>query len=387
MRKSTKIITIVLACTVAACCVIVGIGSVTDKGETTTQFASQTTAQQAETTVQIIDNTTASANVTDLSKLILGKWTDSVNMSGFEFFENNTVAYTYVNLESFNIPFSGTANNGIYTLEGNKLTVKYTIYSGTIEKKYEIGINNDILTMRDVEDSETLTYKRAVQDTTDSTTAPIETTVSQTTSKPTSVGDELFGSWSNQDASIKYEFKADGTVLVSLSDVILPDVGTVLISGSFDGVYLTDGDEVIIQYSAFSKKITEKYNFAVSKNTATFTDNSGKTVTFTREGTGYKPSNEDDLLGIWRDSANMSGYEFKENGIAKITVVNLKIPIIDRDLNGTFSGSYEINGNEITISFSIYGKTVSESYIYEINGNILSLTNKSDNNVSTYLKK
>lgn len=386
MRKSTKIITIVLACTVAVCCVIIGVGSVVNTDETTTTYQGDTTTAPAVNETQ--SSTTAPAETTkpatsDLSELIIGKWTDSVNMSGFEFFENGTVSFTYVNLESLNIPFSGTAENGVYTLEGNRLTVKYSIYTATIDKTYEISINGDVLSMKDLEEFETLTYKRAkAEDTTQGTTAG-----TQATTEGKSVGDELVGSWINADSSIKYKFKADGNVTVSLSNVVLPTVGTAPVSGSYNGVYLTDDNKVTIQYTVNSAQITEKYSFAVTKNSIKLTDQTGNTINLVREGTSFTPANEDDLLGVWRDGANMSGYEFKENGIVKITYVNFTIPVVNIPLNGTFPGGYEVNGNELTVSFSIYGNTISDTYTYEINGNVLTLTNKSNNNVSTYMKK
>ncbi len=137
MQKSTKIIAIVLVSTVALCCVIAGIGSVMNTQEETTTLISTTSA----TSAGISENTTVSAPVSttqattvasQLEELILGKWIDSANMSGFEFFSNGTVAFTYVNLESFNIPFEGKAENGVYVIDGDILTIKYSIYSATI---------------------------------------------------------------------------------------------------------------------------------------------------------------------------------------------------------------------------------------------------------------
>lgn len=381
MRKSTKIITVILACAVAVCCVIVGIGSVTNSSDTTTAIFNESTVKAEETTVDSVPDTTAAPQTTDYSKLILGKWSDSVKLSEYEFFENGTFSFTYVNLESLNIPFSATAPNGIYTLDGNKLTISFSI---PLTKKYEISINGDVLTMKDTEDNDVLTFQRTNVDiTTPSTQAPVQ----ETTIKQTSVGDELVGSWLNSDASVKYKFSAEGSATVSLSNAVIPVLGTSPVSGTYNGVYLTEGDDVTIQYTVNGVKVTEKYNFAVTTNSITFTDKAGKIYSFVREGTGFKPATEDDLLGIWRRGDNISGYEFKENGIVKITYVDITIPVINIPLNGTFPGAYEIDGNEITITLSVYGNSISDTYIYNISGNVLTLTNKSNNNVSTYIKK
>ena len=97
--------------------------------------------------------------------------------------------------------------------------------------------------------------------------------------------------------------------------------------------------------------------------------------------------NDEDLLGIWRDSANLSGYEFKEGGVVSVTYVNITIPVLDVPVNGTFTGGYEIEDGVLSLTYYIYGKKISDSYTYEISGNSLKMKNTENGNISTYFKQ
>ena len=91
-------------------------------------------------------------------------------------------------------------------------------------------------------------------------------------------------------------------------------------------------------------------------------------------------------MGKWEDSAAMSGYEFKEGGVVVITYVNLTVPVVNIPINGSFTGSYSVSGGKLTVSYSIYGNSMVETYEYSVNGNSLTLK-ASDGNISTYIKK
>lgn len=119
--------------------------------------SSQTTASYTENSSTA--STTAFAQNGDLSQALLGKWTDSAGMSGYEFLPGGSVNMTYVNLAQFNIPFDGTAK-GMYTLEGDTLTVKFSIYAATIKNTYKISIDGNTLSMFNIEEYATSTYTR-----------------------------------------------------------------------------------------------------------------------------------------------------------------------------------------------------------------------------------
>ena len=363
MRKTTKFFVIIACLAVAAICVLAGLDA-TRQGEdvTETTTAAPVTVQPttAEPTTQ--ETTTAEA-VIDLSEKLIGKWTDSAGMSGFEFYEDGKASFTYANLAALGISFDGTVDNGTYKLEGSTLTVTYSIYKSTIEKQYEISIEDDVLKMTNKEDNKTSSYVRSAKgDIQPGTTAP-------------SVSDELYGSWENKSMSKSYKFAGGGKVTVTLD------------GEKFDGVYVTEGTDITIQYSAYSKQITEKFTFSVTTNALTLTNAAGSEFIFKRAGTSAAASADDDILGLWRDSANLSGYEFKEDGVVEITFVNIDIPIVNVPVNGTFTGAYEIEGSVLTLTYYIYGNAITNSYTYEISGNSLKLTNTEDSKISTYMKQ
>ncbi len=365
MRKITKILICVLCVVLAVVCVLAGfLGTRQGTGDDETTTAAPVTVNPTTAEPSTEETTTEKPEATLAEKLI-GKWTDSAGMSGFEFFEGGKVSFTYANLEALGINFDGKIDNGTYKLEGNTLTIAYSIYTATIDKKYEISVEDDVLKMKDLEQGKTSSYVRgeAKGPQADQTTTAV------------SVSDELYGSWENTSMSKKYKFGNSGKVTVTLD------------GENFDGVYVSEGNGVTIQYTAYGKKITEKFTFSVTTTALTLTNEAGSSFVFKRSGTNLQTSQDEELLGTWRDSANMSGYEFKENGVVEITFVNIDIPVVNMPINGTFTGAYEIEDGVLTLTYYIYGNTITESYTYEISGNGLQLKNTKDAKISTYMKQ
>lgn len=361
MNKTTRILIVILAISVAAVCVCAGYAAVKSNDDTTTTVATVNPTEESTTEVTTTETTTE--KVITLAELLLGKWSDSAGMSGFEFFEDGKVSFTYVNLNALGLNFDGKVDNGTYTLNGDKLNIAYSIYTATIDKTYRITIEDDVLEMYDIEELKTSKYVR---------TDKFETT--EVTTTGVSVSDELFGSWESKPLSKTYKFTDDGKVVVAID------------GEGFDGVYVTEDTAITIQYTAYSKKITEKYNFAVSRNTLSLTDEQG-TFTFNRMGTTSETYYDEDLLGVWRDSANLSGYEFKDGGVVSVTFVNIRIPVIDVPVNGTYTGGYEIKDGVLSLTYYIYGKEIKDSYTYEVSGNSLKMKNTENGNLSTYIKQ
>lgn len=362
MNKATKFLVALLALGVAFVCVGMGYTAVKNSDDTTTTVATvnptTTTKPTTETTTE-----TTTEKVPELSELLIGKWSDSAEMSGFEFFADGKVSFTYANLASMGISFDGKLDNGTYTLKGNKLTIAYSIYSATIDKTYEITIEDDVLKMKNIDDGKTSTYIR---------TDSFDGMVIQGTSTP----DEIIGSWENKSLGKSYKFTQGGKVTVNVN------------GNNYEGVYVTENTNITIQYTSGVQKNTEKYTFAVTKNSLTLTDSNSSTVTYSRMGTEVGSSaDSSSLIGIWRDSANLSGYEFKEGEVVSVTFVNITIPVIDKPINGTFTGGYEINDGVLSLTYYIYGKKISNSYTFEISGNTLKLTDTESGKVSTYVKQ
>lgn len=363
MRKTTKFFISIICVAVAAVCIFAGINATRQGGEdeTTTTAAPVTVTPVTEPSTE---ETTTESPEKKLAEMLIGKWSDSAGMSGFEFFENGKASFTYANLDALGVNFDGTVDNGTYKLEGNTLTITYSIYTATIEKTYEIEIEDDVLKMKDKEDGETSSYVRSDTD--------INT---QPTSSNASVSDELYGSWENKTMGKIYKFAGNGKVTVTLDGEV------------YDGVYVTEGTDITIQFAAYGKKITEKYSFSVTTNALTLKNQAGSEFIFLRAGTNASAASDDDLLGLWRDSANMSGYEFKENGVVEITFVNIEIPVVNVPVNGTFTGAYDIEDGVLTLTYYIYGKAITNSYTYKIESNSLKLKDTEDGKISTYMKQ
>ncbi len=94
-----------------------------------------------------------------IDERLLGEWKS--NLSGFEFKADGTVTITYINLESMgiNIPISGTAE-GVYTVSGDTLEIKYSIYTGLIQKTYTYSIDGNVLTLIQKGSGEKGTYTK-----------------------------------------------------------------------------------------------------------------------------------------------------------------------------------------------------------------------------------
>ncbi len=373
MKKSTKILTIVLSTLVALTCVLIGVGSTVPRDDKT----------EAPTVVSTTKPQAAPPPTTEspeevLKREILGKWTDSAEMSGYEFFSDGTVEMTYVNLTVpvLNIPVNGRAK-GTYKLSGDKLTTRFSIYSATIEDTFTVSVKGEELSMTNLEELETATYRRAKKE--NETTSPTAS-ASTLPSSSANYDDEIIGSWVSSDRETKYKFNEES------------EVSVILKNNAYQGIYMTEGGNITIQYMKGSKKVTERFSYNVSKNVLSLKGEKGETL-FMREGTEPTPSESPsetpdsaELLGSWKDSANMSGFEFKPDGIVEITYVNLTVPVLNIPINGTYTGFYTQSGNKLTITSNIAGTSLKFNYTYSISGNTLTLTNTDEGNVSTYIK-
>lgn len=387
MDKRTKIIAIVLSVLVALLIVCVGFASMNSDKDGT----SDTTVPSDEVVTVSSENTLPAATepstlpetttqvtvpVVPLKDLLLGKWSDSADMSGYEFFADGTVNMTYVNLTIpvINIPINGTSR-GVYTLEGDTLTTKFSIYTATIENSYRISVKNNSLSMKNLEDGTVSTYAKK---------SPSSVPTTETTEYISYV-DEIFGSWVNDNASVRYNFSQNSTVKVSFNNANVPSVSTSPLNGDYEGIYLTDGTSIIIQFTVGANKVTQRYDFSVSRNSLSFTDDTGNTDIYIREGTGFVTSGETALMGKWSDGSGMSGYEFKSGGVVTITYVNFTVPVVNIPINGTFNGSYTVDGDTLTVNYSIYGNSMMDTYEYSVDSNSLTLMSP-DGKISTYIK-
>ncbi len=96
------------------------------------------------------------------------------------------------------------------------------------------------------------------------------------------------------------------------------------------------------------------------------------------------------ILGAWRDSTGTTGYEFQKDNIVKITFVDVTLPVIgefDGSVDGIYTISKDDDGNQIvTITYTILAISISNDYIFEINGSTLTLTDPEDGSSTTYIE-
>ncbi len=107
--------------------------------------------------------TLAACNLQPQSKQLVARWTDSNNLSGYDFHDDGTVDITYINftIPIVNMPFNGNVS-GSYTTEKvddvNYVTLNYTVFSKTIQKKYKYNIEESVLTLTDPDNGTQTVY-------------------------------------------------------------------------------------------------------------------------------------------------------------------------------------------------------------------------------------
>lgn len=106
--------------------------------------------------------------------------------------------------------------------------------------------------------------------------------------------------------------------------------------------------------------------------------------------TACSASPEKKLLGSWRDSTGITGYEFKEDGKCVVTFADVTVPILNINYNGSVDGVYTTqkrdDGNYyVTITYTIYSKSVTKDFMFVVEDSALTLTDTSDNGTVTVL--
>lgn len=187
MTNINKILITVVVCVFMICVASVSIVKIvtTDKAETTTQVdasSEESTSVLAESTTgtvdapltsaptytdpsQTVSDTSSAAEAStavagDLQQQLLGKWSDSLGMLGFEFYEDGTVNTTYFDLKQLiGLDLSGSTKLP-YTLEGDILTIKFSAYTGSAQWQFRVSVNGNELTMYDLDNRSTAVYTR-----------------------------------------------------------------------------------------------------------------------------------------------------------------------------------------------------------------------------------
>lgn len=94
-----------------------------------------------------------------------------------------------------------------------------------------------------------------------------------------------------------------------------------------------------------------------------------------------------EIVGKWMDSASMSGYEFNDDGTVKVIYVNLTIPVLNVPVSGSVMGTYILEKETLTITYSLYSRTYTKVYSYEFKDSSLTLTELDSGKRSVYIKQ
>lgn len=88
-------------------------------------------------------------------------------------------------------------------------------------------------------------------------------------------------------------------------------------------------------------------------------------------------SPEKDIIGVWKDSTGMTGYEFRDGGTCKVTL--LDVAIIDGSVEGTYTITEKDDGNHyVTVSYTLLYASVTDEFKFTVEENILTLTRVND---------
>lgn len=66
------------------------------------------------------------------------------------------------------------------------------------------------------------------------------------------------------------------------------------------------------------------------------------------------PSEDNPLLGVWKDTYDLTEYEFLNEHQLRLTTIGI----------ASFDGTYEINDGQMTISLSMFGTEEKKTYQY-----------------------
>ena len=77
-------------------------------------------------------------------------------------------------------------------------------------------------------------------------------------------------------------------------------------------------------------------------------------------------ADENSIVGTWKDSYGLTEYKFEDGGKMKLEALSL----------GSFSGTYQIDGDKISIQYRVALSNVQDSYTMKLEGNKLYLNDE-----------
>lgn len=95
------------------------------------------------------------------------------------------------------------------------------------------------------------------------------------------------------------------------------------------------------------------------------------------------------ILGAWRDSTGITGYEFKEDGKCVVTLMDVSLgshKVFDNNIQGTYSIAKQEDGSyNVKIIYNILTATITKEYKFVVENSSLQLTDIKDGSVTVYM--
>lgn len=95
-----------------------------------------------------------------------------------------------------------------------------------------------------------------------------------------------------------------------------------------------------------------------------------------------KPSVQEQIVGSWRDSAGILGFDFNADGTGKIVAGDFTLPIVNIALKGEYDMTYTVTTDEesgvttLHISFT-FAVPINLDFTIQLDGDILRLSHES----------
>lgn len=97
-------------------------------------------------------------------------------------------------------------------------------------------------------------------------------------------------------------------------------------------------------------------------------------------------SKKNPLINIWHSQDTTTDIQFFEDGTAKVTYRNVKIPVLNLNYSGTTTATYAYDSKteQLSLTVKIYSKNITTNYTYKLENYVLTLTDTTTQKVQAF---
>lgn len=97
-------------------------------------------------------------------------------------------------------------------------------------------------------------------------------------------------------------------------------------------------------------------------------------------------SKKNPFINIWHSQDGTADIQFMEDGTAKVTYKNVKIPVLNINYSGTTTATYAYDSKteQLSLSVKIHSKEITTNYKYSIEDYVLTITDTTTQKVQTF---